>query len=151
MWPIATYIVNKLTYRFRIYGGIFCHQLYTLADITSMPHNPIPSWYVTWLRGFNSIHHAPTPNRNGQYLTVSVLIFCVRYWYLADIGTFRLCNGFWFSVYSVTGQTFPQTFSGFRHALSVGRMQVSSARQFQGRCKRMLLYLLLCWAPSIKY
>ncbi len=46
------------------------HTGLLLADITSTPHNPTPSRYLTWLGDFNSIRHIPIPKRNGQYLSM---------------------------------------------------------------------------------
>ncbi len=42
------------------------HTGLSLADITSTPHNPTLSRYLTWLVEFNLIHHISMADRNGQ-------------------------------------------------------------------------------------
>ncbi len=46
------------------------HTGLLLADITSTPHNPALSRYLTWLGDFNLIRQISMPDRNGQYLSM---------------------------------------------------------------------------------
>ncbi len=41
-----------------------------LGDITSTPHNPTLSRYLTWLGDFSLIRQISMPGRNGQYLSM---------------------------------------------------------------------------------
>ncbi len=46
------------------------HTGILLADITSTPHNPTLSRYLTWLGDFYLIHQISMPDRNDQYLNM---------------------------------------------------------------------------------
>ncbi len=58
------------------YNGIFLapviHTDLLLADITSIPHNPILSRYLTCWDDFNFIRYISILNPTGQYLTMSM-------------------------------------------------------------------------------
>ncbi len=46
------------------------HTGLLLVDITSTPHNPTLSRYLTWLGDFNLLRQISMPDRNGQYLSM---------------------------------------------------------------------------------
>ncbi len=62
---VSTFIVGAHTFA-RIWCGPIVHVELLLANVTSMPHNPILSRYLAWWGDFNFIRYMSKPNRTGQ-------------------------------------------------------------------------------------